>query len=121
MAVAGQASASHATHATHSAVKWFHTPGFNIECEVAYKDTRGTYAFCQSAKPARSVTLKLDGSAKICQGGQCLGNGPPGAATLTAGQSVTVGTFRCASSGTSIRCSAGAHGFTIGPSGISIH
>jgi hypothetical protein len=102
-------------------VKWFHTPGFNIQCEVASKDSRGTYAYCQSGKPPRSAQLKLDGSVKICQGGRCIGDGPENASTLRAGQSITVGPFRCRSGGTSMRCSAGAHGFVIGPSGITVH
>jgi hypothetical protein len=120
-ALAGQATAGRSGSDAHAVVKWFHTPGFNIQCEVASKDSRGTYAYCQSGKPPRSAQMRLDGSVKICQGGLCIGDGPENAATLPTGQSVAVGPFRCRSGGTSMRCTAGAHGFVIGPSGVTVH
>jgi hypothetical protein len=115
------ALAAHSASSAPALVKWFHTPGFNIQCEVASKDPRGTYAYCQTGKPPRSAQLKPDGSVKICQGGRCIGDGPENAATLSAGQSITVGPFRCRSGGSSMRCNAGAHGFVIAASGISVH
>ncbi|MCW2967246.1 MAG: hypothetical protein JWM71_1018 [Solirubrobacteraceae bacterium] len=106
--------------ASAGSVRWFHSPSGNIQCEVSYKTSRGTYAYCQTFQPAASVTLKASGSSKLCSGGGCLGDGPPQAFTLGYGKAVKIGIFRCTSrtSGMTCRVIGKGHGFTIARSGI---
>jgi hypothetical protein len=85
-------------------VRWFHSPSGNIQCEVSAHDERGTYAYCQSFEPARSVMLRRGGGMKVCRGEACLGNGPENAFTLGYGRSVRVGPFRCTSLERGMRC-----------------
>jgi len=99
-------------------VRWFHSPSGNIQCEVAYHDSRGSYAFCQTFEPAASATLHLNGHTKLCHGGACLGDGPENAFTLHYGHSVTIGSFTCSSSTSGMRCTVGHHGFLIHRAGI---
>lgn len=84
-------------------VRWFHSPTRNIECEVS-AGTRGTYAFCQTARRPKSVTLRASGRMTTCIGIRCLGNGPEDAFTLRYGRSTNVGPFRCTSRVTGMRC-----------------
>ena len=85
-------------------VRWFHSPSGNIQCEVAYHDQRGTYAYCQTFQPAASVRLNDGGISKICHGGACVGNGPQNAFTLHYGSSIKVGAFKCTSRTTGMTC-----------------
>ncbi|MFL5846323.1 MAG: DUF6636 domain-containing protein [Solirubrobacteraceae bacterium] len=107
--------------ATASAkVSWFHSPSGNIQCEVASKDSRGTYAYCQTFDPVASVKLSAKGASKVCTGAACVGDGPPEAFTLGYGKAVEIGIFRCTSrtSGMTCRVIGKGHGFTISRSGI---
>jgi hypothetical protein len=104
-----------------AAVRWFHSPSRNIECEVAAGYHGKTYAFCQSGSPAASITLYPNGKTKVCTGAGCLGNGPQNAFTLKYGRSVSVGPFRCASQTRGMRCIVvqSGRGFLIGRQGIT--
>jgi hypothetical protein len=85
-------------------VRWFHSPSGNIQCEVAYHDDRGTYAYCQTFQPAASVKLNDGGISKVCHGARCLGDGPENAFTLGYGDHIRVGAFRCTSRTTGMTC-----------------
>jgi len=101
-------------------VRWFHSPSRNIECEVAWHDSRGTYAYCQTDAPPRSVTLHANGTLKTCTGGRCIGNGPEGAFTLAYGTSTSVGEFRCTSLRAGMRCVVpSGRGFLLARAGIT--
>jgi hypothetical protein len=63
-------------------VRWFHSPTRNIQCEVSSGRPRGTYAYCQTFRRPRSVTLRATGRMTTCTGNRCLGNGPENAFTL---------------------------------------
>jgi uncharacterized protein DUF6636 len=104
-----------------AAVRWFHSPSGNIECEVAGADARGTYAYCQTFTPMRSVKLSGDGTMRVCSGVRCLGNGPENATTLDYGGSIRVGPFRCVSRASGIRCVIvrSGHGFVISRQGLT--
>jgi Family of unknown function (DUF6636) len=106
--------------AASAKVRWFHSPSGNIQCEVAAKDPRGTYAYCQTFTPAASVKLNALGRSRVCHGGACVGNGPENAFTLGYGRSVRVGPFRCTSQTTGMTCREvrKGHGFHIASSGI---
>jgi hypothetical protein len=101
-------------------VRWFHSPSGNIQCEVASKDSRGTYAYCQTFDPSASAKLSASGTTKVCRGATCVGDGPPEAFTLGYGKAVEVGIFRCTSrtSGMTCRVIGKGHGFVISRSGI---
>jgi hypothetical protein len=110
-----------AVPATASAkVKFFHSPSGNIQCEMASKDSRGNYAYCQTFKPLASANLGLNGHTKVCSGSSCVGDGPPEAFTLGYGKAVRLGAFRCTSRTTGMTCRVvgKGHGFTISHSGI---
>src|SRR5215213_9501208 len=98
-----------------AAVRWFHSPTRNIECEVAAADRLGTYALCQTVRKPKSVTLRESGRMRVCTGNACLGNGPENAFTLRYGRSVSVGPFRCTSLVNGMRCvvAGSGHGFRI--------
>jgi hypothetical protein len=103
-----------------SLVRFFHSPSGNIQCEVASKDPRGTYAYCQTFKAPRSVQLFATGRLKTCTGMKCLGDGPENAFTLAYGRSTTVGPFRCTSLTTGMRCTLpSGHGFLLGRTGLT--
>jgi hypothetical protein len=105
---------AHASTATAS-VRWFHSPGGNLSCEVSSGGARGAYAFCQSKRTPKSVTLTRDGRSKICRGVACLGDGPQGAKRLAYGRSIRVGAFRCTSLKNGLRCVVvkSGRGFTL--------
>jgi len=105
--------------AASARVSWFHSPSGNIQCEVASKDSRGNYAYCQTFNPAASVKLGVKGHSKLCRGAGCVGDGPPNAFTLRYGHSVHVGPFTCTSRTDGMRCTVGGHGFLISRRGIS--
>lgn len=105
-----------ATAEAQAKVRWFHSPTGNIQCEVAGNgDVRGTYAYCQTFKRAKSIRLRRSGAMRVCRGIGCLGNGPENAFTLRYGRSVTVGPFRCTSLERGMRCKVirSGHGFLI--------
>jgi hypothetical protein len=109
-----------AADSSSAAVRWFHSPTGNIQCQVSAHDTRGTAAYCQTFKPGRSVTLSASGALKTCHGAGCLGNGPEDAFTLKYGRSVTVGPFRCTSLQSGMRCvvKASGRGFLLSRKGV---
>lgn len=114
--VAGSATAS------PSAIRWFHSPTGNIECEVASHDARGTYAYCQTFRPLQTARLTANGRTAVCARRACqVGNGPTNATTLQYGGSLRIGIFRCSSAVTGIRCVviASGHGFRIARQGIA--
>jgi hypothetical protein len=79
----GALSPAEPAGATAGTVAWFHSPSGNIECEVASGDPRGTYADCQTFRPAQTATLKRDGHTSVCSRRACpIGNGPTNATTL---------------------------------------
>lgn len=94
----------------NAAVRSFHSPTGNIQCQVSAHDAVGTAAYCQTFKPARSVMLSASGALKTCRGTGCLGDGPEDAFTLKYGRSVTVGPFRCTALQSGVRCVATASG-----------
>lgn len=101
-------------------VRWFHSPTRNIQCEVASARSRGTYAYCQTFRKPKSVTLKATGRMTTCTGNRCLGNGPENAFTLRYGRSTTVGPFRCTSRVNGMRCDVRrtGRGFLISQAGL---
>ena len=83
---------------------------------------RSAYAYCQTWKPPRSVELHADGGLKRCSGVRCLGNGPTNATTLGHGRSLAVGSFRCTSRTSGMRCvvRSTGHGFLLSRAGIGV-
>jgi hypothetical protein len=107
---------------TAQTVRWFHSPSGNIECEVASRDPRGTYAYCQTFRSLRWARLGADGHTRVCSGHHCsVGNGPLNALILAYGRALRVGIFRCSSSRAGIRCVIvrSGHGFAIARAGIT--
>ena len=98
------------------AVKFFQSPSKNIQCEV-----RRAYAYCQTFTPLRSVKLAPSGAHKVCNGVNCIGNGPLDAFTLAYGRSVNVGPFRCTSMRSRMKCVVArtSHGFVISRAGVT--
>jgi hypothetical protein len=107
--------------ASPSAVRWFHSPSGNIECEVASNDTRGTYAYCQTFNPPRTARLTRSGHTSVCSRNCSIGNGPDNATLLRYGRALRVGVFRCTSSLVGIRCvvAASGRGFRIAREGVT--
>ena len=97
----------------------FLSPSGNISCEVDYHRAGLTRAYCQTLKPARSVTMDANGSYKTCAGEQCLGNAGEGTPTLAYGTATGAGPFRCESAATGITCVADGKGFRISASGTA--
>jgi hypothetical protein len=106
--------------ASDAAVRWFHSPSGNIQCELVAGEPRGTYAFCQTFRRPRSVTLRRSGAMRVCNGTGCLGNGPENAFTLRYGRSVRVGPFVCTSLRQGMRCLVARtrHGFILSREGL---
>jgi len=97
----------------------FLSPTGNISCEVDYQRAGLTQAYCQTATPARSVTMTATGSYTTCTGQQCLGNSGDGTPTLAYGTTTGAGPFRCQSATTGITCTVNGKGFQISTSGIT--
>jgi hypothetical protein len=112
------ASAALSAAVAQAATRNFQSPTGNIECEVSSLARLGAY--CQTFKPAVSVTLHTNGRTRICRGNGCIGNGPDNMTTLRYGRSITVGPFRCTSTTRWMRCVVrrSGHGFTIAAQGI---
>jgi hypothetical protein len=104
MVAASGASVASYPSSAWSAVRFFHSPMGNIQCQVSTGATYGRAAFCQTFTPARSVTLHRNGKLKTCRGVKCLGNGPEDATMLKYGKSLAVGPFRCTSLQRGMRC-----------------
>jgi hypothetical protein len=97
----------------------FLSPSGNISCEIDYQQAGLTQAYCQTATPARSVTMTATGSYTSCSGQQCLGNSGDDTPTLAYGTATGVGPFRCESAAAGITCTADGKGFQISTSGIT--
>jgi hypothetical protein len=97
----------------------FLSPSGNISCEVDYHSDGLTKAYCQTATPARSVSMDASGKYTTCTGQQCLGNPGDGTPTLAYGTATGVGPFRCESAVTGITCLANGRGFRVSTSGIA--
>jgi len=97
----------------------FASPSGNITCEVDNQRAGLIQAYCQTGSPARSVTLKSNGTYTTCTGEQCLGNAGEGTPTLAYGQATGVGPFRCESASTGVTCTANGKGFHISNSGVT--
>jgi len=83
----------------------FYTPIHNLSCEMADRDARGSYVYCQSFKPPHNVRMSLDGRLKICRGTRCsIANPAANTPTLGYGKQITVGRFRCRSQRSGVRC-----------------
>jgi hypothetical protein len=98
---------------------WFASPSGNITCEVHIEHAGSTAAHCQTASPARSVTLFANGTYTACTGEQCLGNTGEGTFQLPYGRATGGGPFRCESASTGMTCIANGKGFQISNSGIT--
>ena len=96
----------------------FLSPSGNISCEVDYQQAGLTKAYCQTATPARSVSMGASGGYTTCAGQQCLGNPGTGTPTLAYGTATGVGPFRCESAAAGVTCLANGKGFRISTSGI---
>jgi hypothetical protein len=97
----------------------FLSPSGNISCEVDYHRAGLTRVYCQTAQPARSVSMGVNGRYTTCTGEQCLANAGDGTPTLAYGKATGVGPFRCQSAATGITCAADGQGFRISTSGIT--
>lgn len=92
----------------------FVSPSGNIGCQVS-----PTRVYCQSDKPARSVTMGVTGTYKTCTGETCLGNSGENTPTLAYESETGVGPFQCLSATTGITCIAAGKGFQISTSGVT--
>ncbi len=115
----------------------FRAPSGNISCGVYYNMAGLTQAYCQTTKPAESVTMGLTGRYTTCTGEHCLGNagissshvtctgencvGTSGkkTPTLAYGKTTGAGPFLCTSAVTGITCTVVGRGFRISASGIT--
>jgi hypothetical protein len=82
----------------------FRSPSRNLSCELADRDARGTYVYCQSLRQPHSVRMGMNGQLRRCRGVRCLGNPAAGTPTLAYGRQITVGRFRCVSRQAGVRC-----------------
>jgi hypothetical protein len=90
--------------AADAKVAWFLTPSGNLGCEVADRDVRGSYVFCQSNRRPQTVRMAPNARLSICRGQRCLGDPPENTPTLGYGRRVRVGRFRCTSAASGVRC-----------------
>jgi hypothetical protein len=79
-------------------------PSRNLSCEMADRDARGSYLYCQSVKAPKNVRMGLDGRLKICHGTQCLGNPAENTPALGYGRKIAIGRFRCISQRSGVKC-----------------
>ena len=94
----------------------FYSPSKNISCEIDsnFGTSAITSALCLTISPAKTVTLKTDGTLTECAGDACLSNAGANTPTLVYGQSITLGPFTCASSTAGMKCTlANGDGFLI--------
>lgn len=100
--------------------RFFQSPSHNISCEIDLHLAGRSDAYCQTARPSRSVTLSPSGRLKVCRGARCIGNPPEHDKTLPYGHRIRFGPFLCASAVTGVRCTvrSSGRGFEISRSGI---
>jgi hypothetical protein len=98
----------------------FYSPSRNLSCELADRDARGSYVYCQSVKAPRNVRMSLDGRLTICRGNQCLGNPAENTPALGYGRKVAIGRFGCLSQQSGVRCTVirSGKGFLINSAGV---
>jgi hypothetical protein len=121
-------AAALATSASGSsqAVKWFVTPGKNVNCEMGLKRPGlqpRTYVFCLAyrdgnpERTARAVSMNTSGKLKVCRG--CMSNSD-GPITLKVGHSIALGPFLCTSLRPGVRCivKRSRHGFRLSLRGL---
>jgi len=82
----------------------FYSPSHNLSCELADRDARGSYVYCQSVKAPKNVRMGLDGRLKICRGTQCLGNPAENTPALGYGRKIIIGRFGCLSQRAGVKC-----------------
>lgn len=82
----------------------FYSPSRNLSCEMADRDARGSYVYCQSVKAPQNVRMSLDGRLKICRGTRCLGNPAETTPMLGYGRKITIGRFACSSQKSGVKC-----------------
>ena len=115
------AAAVAAPSALAGSVQTFYSPTGNIACEIGVnRPGIGSYAYCQTFRPARSVRLSRGGALHVCSGGGCIGDPAEDAWTLGYGESETLGPFRCTSLTSGMRCVVRrtGHGFLIRKAGV---
>lgn len=98
----------------------FYSPSRNLSCEMADRDARGSYVYCQSVKTPKNVRLSLDGRLKICRGTKCLGNPAENTQILRYGRKMTIGRFACSSQKAGVKCTVirSGKGFLISRTGV---
>jgi sugar lactone lactonase YvrE len=98
----------------------FYSPSRNLSCEMADRDARGSYVYCQSVKSPKNVRMSLDGRLKICRGTKCLGNPAENTPTLGYGRKMTIGRFACSSQKSGVKCRVvrSGKGFLISRTGV---
>ena len=98
----------------------FYSPSRNLSCEMADRDARGSYVYCQSAKAPKNVRMSLGGRLKICRGSHCLGDPAENTPPLGYGRKITIGRFRCLSLKSGVRCTVirSGKGFLIHRDGV---
>ncbi len=98
----------------------FYSPSRNLSCEMADRDARGSYVYCQSVKAPKNVRMSLDGRLKICRGIKCLGNPAENTPALGYGRKITIGRFACSSQKSGVKCTVtrSGKGFLISRTGV---
>ena len=98
----------------------FYSPSRNLSCEMADRDARGSYVYCQSVKAPKNVRMSLDGRLKICRGTRCLANPAENTPTLGYGRKMTIGRFACSSRKSGVKCTVirSGKGFLISRTGV---
>jgi sugar lactone lactonase YvrE len=98
----------------------FYSPSRNLSCEMADRDARGSYVYCQSVRTPKNVRMSLDGNLKICRGTKCLGNPAENTQTLGYGTKMTIGRFACSSQKTGVKCTVirSGKGFFLSRTGV---
>jgi hypothetical protein len=101
--------------------RFFETTSGAVECELDDGGAPGigVDAYCQTAKPPRSVRLAANGTQLSCAGPTCIGNPPLNVRKLKAGSTVSLGPFNCKVGAAAITCrvSRGA-GFSVSRAGV---
>lgn len=98
---------------------FFTSPSTNISCELDNGRINLHQVYCQTFRPAESVTLSAKGALRQCKGDTCLGNPPDNAFVLHYGDSTRSGPFACLSTDAGITCTVtGKGGFRISKAGI---
>lgn len=105
LALATVILAAAAAPAANGAVAWIKSPSKNIACQMSHRYAGQTSVTCQTYRTAKSVTLRANGTLRVCRGVSCIGDPPVDrTATLRYGVSKRVGPFRCSSIRAGMRC-----------------